>query len=231
MADFYETETVSFLVIEADLIHLYVFTNRTSISFGRKTTHNIPDIPSDSPSVSREHGSFIKINDTWFYCDKGSVNGTYVQGKKAKPGINGRVSPIILNHGDILKVASPLKPNAPVCWIMFLNGHFSCNWDFHPLKQRSVSFGTSRKNTVRFLNGSAECMFASVIKSNDKWTVYSGSDDVKVNNAPLNLSEETILRNYDCLCVHGYYFIFVNSGFYYMVSDAYEFPFSIFHLF
>ena len=216
------TETVCFLVIEADLIHPYVFSGKTTISFGRKTAHSIPDLPSVSPSVSRNHGSFIKINDTWFYCDKGSINGTYVQGKKVKPGLNGRISPVILNHGDIIKVASPSKSEAPVCWILFLERHFANEWRYAPLKQRSISFGTGRKDNVRFLNHSTDSLYASVSKSTDGWTVSSRCNEVKINNKPLYLSETITLRNYDCLWVHGYFFIFVNNGFYYMKANAYQ---------
>ncbi|MCD4656456.1 MAG: FHA domain-containing protein, partial [Planctomycetes bacterium] len=64
------------------------------ITIGRKDFNNICLL---SPQVSGEHCEICFENESFFIKDSGSVNGTYVNGRKAR-------NPVILNHGDMITV-------------------------------------------------------------------------------------------------------------------------------
>lgn len=73
-------------------------------TLGRTCPGNSPDIPLQSPIAGRKQGEFLYIDGQWFYVDGKSTNGTFYNSKKIRTGLNGKVSPIPLNNGDVLRV-------------------------------------------------------------------------------------------------------------------------------
>ena len=69
------------------------------LSVGRPTPKNQPDIPVESPIVSRRHGRFFMDGERFFYEDLGSKNGTFLNGLPLPPK-----SPVELQDGDRLMV-------------------------------------------------------------------------------------------------------------------------------
>ena len=67
---------------------------------GRKTPDSKPDIMLSTHTVSRMHGVLINISDVWFYYDKKRKNSTFINGSPIKPGIGGRIRPVMLSDGD-----------------------------------------------------------------------------------------------------------------------------------
>ncbi|MEA2390719.1 MAG: phosphoserine phosphatase RsbU/P, partial [Solirubrobacteraceae bacterium] len=53
------------------------------------------DLPLDSPKVSREHAILRFERGRWFLDDRGSFNGTFLNGVRVQPG-----SPLPLRHAD-----------------------------------------------------------------------------------------------------------------------------------
>ena len=92
------------IIEENSQIKEWILDGKEYCVLGRLTPGNEPDIQSDSPIVSRQHGQFIKINDQWFYTDLGSLNGTFYNGKKIKTGMNGKMKPVMLSDGDELRI-------------------------------------------------------------------------------------------------------------------------------
>lgn len=72
--------------------------NKT-MTLGRTTPFNTPDIPVDTPIVSREHGIF-ELGDAGFcYRDTNSFNGTFINGSLVSPDKS-----VLLSDGDVIKI-------------------------------------------------------------------------------------------------------------------------------
>lgn len=80
---------------------------------GRATPENRPDIPLKSQIAGRAHGEFLLIDGQLFYVDKGSTNGTFLNGKKIAAGLKGRANPVLLNDGDALQIDGDLEAPDP----------------------------------------------------------------------------------------------------------------------
>lgn len=92
------------IIMENGKARYYGLGAQARMTIGRATAQNAPDIPLTSPIAGRNHGEFVYISNQWFYCDKGSRNGTFYNGKKINAGLNGRVRPVMLQDGDVLRI-------------------------------------------------------------------------------------------------------------------------------
>lgn len=101
-----DQETATLVILEGETEKKYDLREKSIWTFGRETQSNHPDLAVESRIVGRQHGEFRSIDGEWFYIDKGSINGTYHNGKKISNGLNGRVRPVILSNGDVLRVDS-----------------------------------------------------------------------------------------------------------------------------
>ena len=70
----------------------------TFISLGRNPGDE--GLTLDSVSISSLHGHLVRYKDSWFYVDAGSTNGSWVNGKKVRPGQYNVVRP-----GTVLQLA------------------------------------------------------------------------------------------------------------------------------
>jgi len=95
---------MTLIISEQENIRKFKLEGRTYWTMGRATAQNVPDIPLNSPIVGRQHGKFLLIDGELFYCDLGSVNGTFYNGKKIEAGIGKRICPVMLKSGDILQI-------------------------------------------------------------------------------------------------------------------------------
>lgn len=83
-----KTETWTDIVTEQLAIVLFVpskwqikeFALKEDNLIGRTSSVGNPDIPIDSPVVSRKHGRIYLQDDYYFYEDLSSTNGTYING-------------------------------------------------------------------------------------------------------------------------------------------------------
>ena len=110
-----------------------ILDDRARWTFGRKAGKWEPDISVSAAYVSRMHGEFCCINGVWMYFDRGSSNGTYVNGRILKPGIGGSVRPHVLQNGDVLcvDISTPesLEPediSEEGLWIKYLESDDDC---------------------------------------------------------------------------------------------------------
>lgn len=59
----------------------------------------------ENQAISREHGSFVRIRNHWFYRDLGSTNGSWKNGKIVKAG-----QMVLVRSGDVMQLAdTPLR--------------------------------------------------------------------------------------------------------------------------
>jgi pSer/pThr/pTyr-binding forkhead associated (FHA) protein len=71
---------------------------RNSVTIGRATTN---DLVLESAAVSREHAAVTFENDRWYLEDRGSFNGTFLNGARVQPG-----TPLPLRHADRITIGA-----------------------------------------------------------------------------------------------------------------------------
>src|SRR5438874_8324187 len=69
-----------------------------SVTIGRDASS---DLAFASPTVSREHASLTFRDGRWYVEDRGSFNGTFLNGTRLQPG-----TPLPLRHGDRIGIGS-----------------------------------------------------------------------------------------------------------------------------
>ena len=71
---------------------------KDSVSIGRDTKN---DLVMESSAVSREHAAVTFQDGRWYLEDRGSFNGTYLNGTRVVPG-----TPLPLRHADRLSIGT-----------------------------------------------------------------------------------------------------------------------------
>jgi hypothetical protein len=71
---------------------------RDSVSIGRDTRN---DLILESAAVSREHARITSQDGRWYLEDRGSFNGTFLNGTRVQPG-----TPLPLRHADRISVGT-----------------------------------------------------------------------------------------------------------------------------
>ena len=206
------SDSITLLLLEEQQLKAYHFKGKNRIMYGRKTLDSKPDVPSNSAAVGREHGLFMRINDTWFYCDRGSINGSYINRKKVKTGINGRMAPIILEDGAAVKVTRKENAFSPESMLLFMTGEEEQQWKCWKVNSNRVSFGTTTKDHIRFHMRIEEEGVVILEKENDVWQLVTRKNGVLLNTTPVvPLHPETVYP-YDILSIQGQYFIMTKQG-------------------
>jgi pSer/pThr/pTyr-binding forkhead associated (FHA) protein len=71
---------------------------KETVTIGRDTAN---DLTFSSPTVSREHAALTVKDDRWYLEDRGSFNGTFLNGTRVQPG-----SPLPLRHADRIGIGA-----------------------------------------------------------------------------------------------------------------------------
>lgn len=134
------SDQINLVVLEQGRIRCYGMDSGNRWTVGRTTAQNTPDIPLASPIASRTHGEFVMIDGQWFYCDLGSRNGTLYNGVRIQSGLNGRVRPVMLENGDILRIdhseAGRADPRG--VWMLFSTENISGEWSYYSFVGKST---------------------------------------------------------------------------------------------
>lgn len=127
------------VILENDKVRSCSLQDKNSWTVGRPTGENTPDIPLYSEIAGRKHAEIMGLGSEWFYIDKGSINGTYHNGKKIHKGINGSITPVSLNNGDVLRIDSENLscPDSRGVWMLFTTDRVEGEWCNYQLKNRN----------------------------------------------------------------------------------------------
>lgn len=134
--------SVNLVVLEAQQVRNFPLHASSRWTIGRSTPVSSSDIPLESAIVGRQHGEFVGIDGTWYYIDKGSINGTYLNGEKIQNQPKCASEPKLLKNGDILRIDSE-DLNAPDnrgVWMMFTTDSIGNMWNSVPLDGKKEIF-------------------------------------------------------------------------------------------
>ena len=125
-----------------DVLIVYLKNNMT---IGRESDKRTADILLKSPIVSRLHGEFTFFNGSFYYTDKHSRNGTYLNGVRIRQEPGKDSMAMKLNDGDILRIDRPTlnDPHPEAVTIIFSTSYDPRNtWEKRILDPtRSVVIG------------------------------------------------------------------------------------------
>ena len=118
------------IIIENGQLVSYALDDRKVWEIGRSSKGNVPDIKLHSTTVSRKHGKFQNMDGIWFYLDYSGKNGTVYNKKHIRPGLNGRVKPIMLDDGDIFVFGGGDEEviNYKTIWGLYITKDFDDKW-------------------------------------------------------------------------------------------------------
>ena len=147
------------------------------------------DILLDSSIVSRRHGEFVydETDKSFFYVDKNSTNGTYINGNKLESAGESGSIPCRLNDGDIIRIDKKNLNNPyPEAVLMVFSRTFSPNekWIAYNLNgKNNITIGRDEQNMLRLSDIMVSRQHAVLSSFGEKWFVYdqNSRNGVSVN--------------------------------------------------
>ena len=125
-----------------------------NMTMGRQNSNSTPDIVLLSNIVGRNHGEFLynSSTDDYYYVDKNSTNGTYINGRRLPPYNEYGTHPYKLSDGDILRIDSA-NLNAPhphaVLIIFSRTINFNAKWQsFSMANHNMITIGRGVQNVI-----------------------------------------------------------------------------------
>lgn len=226
-----KTESWTDIVTDQLAIVLFVPSKRQMKKFvlkddnliGRTSSNGKPDIPIDSPVVSRKHGHIFLRDGYYFYEDLSSTNGTYINGI-----LYGRESQTgkyknLLKIGDVLRIdhcdLDNPHPNAAILVAVHAAGNKLVN-KYVPLgKCRSLMIGRN-VGDIKLDNSAISEQHAVFTKKEDnRWLVSDcdSTNGVFINNIRIN--SPTVLKPMDVIRIAEYVFIYTVDKLHYFCSE------------
>lgn len=135
------------VVVENGMVKSYPLEMRNLWLIGRSCLNMEQDIMLNSQIASRRHGCIQNIAGEWYYVDMGSINGTYYNGEKIMPDVNGKFGAIKLNNQDVLRIDSNDLDNPADCgvWMMFSTEGIGKRWETITLDKEETCIGRDPK--------------------------------------------------------------------------------------
>lgn len=190
---------------------------------GRTSSGGNPDIPIDSPVVSRKHGHIYLQDDYYFYEDLSSTNGTYINGT-----LYGRESETgkyknLLKIGDVLRIdhrdLDNPHPDAAILVAVHAIGNELINKYVALEKCRSLMIGRN-VGDIKLDNSAISEQHAVFTKNeDDQWSVNDcdSTNGVFINNIRIN--SPTLLKPLDVIRIADYVFIYTADKLHYFCSE------------
>ena len=184
-------KTATLLVIEnaADVRIKQLCGNMT---IGRNATGVENDIALSSAFVGRSHGSFLFSNGAYYFRDNNSKNGSYINGKKIVPGEDGRILPVKLTNGDIIRLGSK-NPSKAVQIVYGTTFSARDRWLSLDISKKTViEIGRNVKSGIALSEFMVSRKHAVLNKTETGWTITDNAskNGVAVNKKMINVSKE-----------------------------------------
>ncbi len=149
-------------------------------TLGRKTETNSPDIPLASPIAGREHGVLVCMSGNWYYLDKGSANGTYLNGVRIDNHYKETSQPQRLCGGDLMEIdgGDLLQPDERRVWLLFSQGTGQEDWLSHRLEEPELQVGGAGAGGLELPFLQEEIPYARLFCDEDRTCVASADGEL-----------------------------------------------------
>lgn len=218
--------TKAYLIIFADISEeASIIKLDANMTLGREIPGSRPDIPLNSPIISRKHGVFSVGSDGFFYEDLGSFNGTFINGVLYKSDINPMNKPVRLQDGDILRFDSrdPRKSHKNAVTIVFTTTYDKrSKWRRFRPSAAFAEMGVSRGGLLEFDRANMVIQNA-IVSINEFGCTLNRSfakANVLYNNKPIGANCH--VRNRDVFRIDQNYLYFEKGEFLYNICLATE---------
>lgn len=210
------SKSATLLILEQGEMRSFDLNLRNHWTLGRATNDNTPDIPLQSKIAGRKHGEFLYVNDQLFYVDRGSINGTFHNGKKIAPGLNGRANPVMINNRDVLRIdyEDLSTPDERGVWMTIITDEIKGDWTYYSLTSQDKTIIGRNSETCDIVQP-----FPYISSQHAKITALNGnyyiSDCDSLEGTWLNrkkLNSTVILKDKDCISICDCHFIFTGNG-------------------
>ncbi len=209
------------LIILTDIKNEAVVINlNREMVIGREVPGKTPDIPVNSPIVSRNHGVFSVDATGFYYKDNDSFNGTFINGVLYKQDVNPCEYPIRLKDGDIIRIDNrdAMNSHENAVTIIFTTSYDKrSKWRNVKAKAPVVPLGVSDKNLIEFDP-------AKIVAKNFDVAVYAKECRVSGSSRMAQLFYNNMIsgsgvrvKNKDVFRVNNNYVYFQNGEFLYNV--------------
>lgn len=207
---------VTLVILEEGRIRCCGLESRIHWTLGRVAENNSPDIPLRSPIAGRKQGEFLFTDGNWYYCEKGSLNGTFHNGRKIERDLQGVFRPVLLKNGDVLRVDySDLDtPDSRGVWMLYSTDQLKGRWLYTPLRDHYVTYIGRDPQKCHIVQPMPyiSAQHAKIIFQNGRYYVSDcGSSSGTWLNGHL-LQEPEALRDKDRISVCDCHFIFTGDG-------------------
>ncbi len=226
-----KTETWTDIVTDQLAIVLFVPSKRQIKEFalkednliGRTSSGGNPDIPIDSPVVSRKHGHIYLQDDYYFYEDLDSTNGTYINGTLYGRESEAGKYKTLLKIGDVLRIdhcdMDNPHPDAAILVAVHATGNELVNRYVALEKCRSLMIGRD-VGDIKLDNSAISKQHAVFTKNeDDQWLVRDcdSTNGVFINN--IRIDSQALLKPLDVIRIADYVFIYTVDKLHYFCSE------------
>ena len=191
---------------------LFKYSVRCPAQIGRKNA-TAKDIPLDSSIVSRQHSEILYTNGKYYYCDRGSLNGTWVNGTLI--GGQSQTNICELHDGDILSfdlLSGETSHPEHIVALFTLSLQRTCKWKRTVLTEAISSIhigwasGGLALRTAAFQN---EQM--SIVRASNGWVLMPNNNGtIRVNG--VNPKSPRFLKDMDFIQLEDSFFFFRNDA-------------------
>lgn len=183
----------SVLIIDKRQKPIMVLLDRSK-TLGRNYSQADCDILVESQIVGRRHGEFFynEVDESFYYIDNNSMNGTYINGIKMPPYNQRGTKPYKLTDGDIIRIDRRTLNNPhPEAVLIIFSRSLNINekWSFFNTRgYRQVSIGRNETNTIALNDMMASRVHSVITINGQEWMLYdNGSrNGVIVNRTEVN---------------------------------------------
>ena len=193
-----------FVIYDGNTVE-YSLTDNKQLRMGRRSTGNMPDLPVDSPIVSREHGLFCFSEWNLTFQDSGSTNGTSVNEKKLGKGEVAQ-----LYDGSVLRIHAVNNKSTEHDVVIYVSMFKlpRVQWKKIPLSDEMMSLEVGRNQQIALQGKTVSRKHATFFHARNGWAII---DNQSRNGVFLNgsrIKEPVLLQPMDLISIAHHIFLF-----------------------
>lgn len=156
-----------FVIYDGNTVE-YSLTDNKQLRMGRRSTGNMPDLPVDSPIVSREHGLFCFSEWNLTFQDSGSTNGTSVNEKKLGKGEVAQ-----LYDGSVLRIHAVNNKSTEHDVVIYVSMFKlpRVQWKKIPLSDEMMSLEVGRNQQIALQGKTVSRKHATFFHARNGWAI------------------------------------------------------------